>query len=572
MDNSCLKNLLLIQNEFLLCIVMLTLLPISFKPALALGLGNETDKLALLALKDQLVSGSSRALNSWNDSLHFCDWEGVKCGRRHQRVSTLNLTGLELAGIISPFVANLTFLREVSFSYNKLKGNIPMEFGHLRRLLYLDLSHNNLQGQLPIELTNCSNLQMLMLHHNKLVGKIPFNLGGMKNLSILSLHYNNLSGTIPSFFGNLSSLNYLALSSNYFEGVIPSALGRLSNLKKLGLSVNKLSGTIPSSIYNLSFITILSLSINQLFGRLAPELGNAFPKLELFYAGGSQFVGMITTSISNISSLQEFDIAQNNFFGSVPNNLGNLKNLQGNDFKALVFEFMPNGSLEGWLHEQHGSRYLNLTQRLDIAVDVANAIDYLHHNCETLIVHCDLKPTNVLLNDDMVAHVGDFGLAKLLSIETNNIGSDQTSSSMIKGTIGYIPPEYGIGGTVSPEGDIYSYGIMLLELITGRRPTDDLFHDGLSLHNFCKMALPECLEEILDFHLLEEISEHRQRLRSRPKKEGEIWECLVSFTKIGIACSLEASGDRMKIKDAIVELHATKARLLRTGVYMGDRR
>ena len=129
-----------------------------------------------------------------------------------------------------------------------------------------------------------------------------------------------------------------------------------------------------------------------------------------------------------------------------------------------------------------------------------------------------------------------------------------------------------MGGTVSPEGDIYSYGILLLEMITGRRPTDDLFHDGLSLHSFCKMALPERLKEILDFRLLEEIGENRQRLRSRPNMEREIWECLVSFTKIGVACSVEVPGDRMRIKDAIVELHATKARLLSTGVYIPDRR
>ncbi|XP_012442269.2 probable LRR receptor-like serine/threonine-protein kinase At3g47570 [Gossypium raimondii] len=173
---------------------------------------------------------------------------------------------------------------------------------------------------------------------------------------------------------------------------------------------------------------------------------------------------------------------------------------QGNEFKALVFEFMPNGSLESWLHEQHDqSRYLNFAQRLDIAIDMANAIDYLHHGCETMVVHCDLKPSNVLLDDDMVAHVADFGMAKLLSTVTSNIGSDQTSSSVIKGTIGYVAPEYGMSGSVSPEGDIYSYGIMLLEMITGRRPTCDLFHDGLSLHNFCKMALQEGLKEILMF-------------------------------------------------------------------------
>ncbi|XVF83987.1 hypothetical protein PTKIN_Ptkin16aG0538800 [Pterospermum kingtungense] len=124
---------------------------------------------------------------------------------------------------------------------------------------------------------------------------------------------------------------------------------------------------------------------------------------------------------------------------------------------------------------------------------------------------------------------------------------------MLKGTIGYVAPEYGMGGTVSPEGDIYSYGILLLEMITGKRPTDDLFHGGLTFHNFCKMALPERLiEKILDSHLLEEIGEMRQRLRRQPNMEAEIWECLVSFTKTRVACSEEAPGDRMRIRDAIV--------------------
>ncbi|XVE69386.1 hypothetical protein DITRI_Ditri09bG0148100 [Diplodiscus trichospermus] len=387
-----------------------------------MGLVNEIDRLALLALKDRLVGSFPGALSSWNDSVDFCDWEGVRCGRRHQRVSTLNLTGLKLDGIISAFIGNLTFLREAHFSHNKLKGNIPTEFGHLS------------------------------LNHNNLAGKIPFNLGVLKNLFALYLGFNNLSGTLPSSFGNLSSLNILSLEKNYLVGNIPSALGRLPNLEILSLGINKLSGTVPPTIYNLSTITVLSLAVNQLSSRFPPELGNAFPKLESLYISGNQFTGMIPMSVSNISSLQEFDIGVNNFFGSVPNNLGKLKSIQlfsGNDFKALVFEFMPNGSLEGWLHEKHESRYLNLAQRLDIAIDVANAIDYLHHDCETSIVHCELKPTNVLLDDDMVTHVGDFGLAKLLSVETSNLGSDKTTFSMIKGTIGYVAPEYGMGGTVS---------------------------------------------------------------------------------------------------------------------------
>ena len=115
---------------------------------------------------------------------------------------------------------------------------------------------------------------------------------------------------------------------------------------------------------------------------------------------------------------------------------------KGNDFnfKSLIFEFMCNGSLDQWLHpkndEQHQSKRLIFIQRLNIAIDVAYALEYLHHHCQSPIVHYDLKPSNILLNEDLVAHVGDFGLAKFLFEESNNT---QTISVKLKGSIGYIP-------------------------------------------------------------------------------------------------------------------------------------
>ncbi|XVE52521.1 hypothetical protein DITRI_Ditri02bG0128800 [Diplodiscus trichospermus] len=370
---------------------------------------------------------------------------------------------------------------------------------------------------------------MIGLRANNLTGEIPSPLGDMKNLIKLHLQLNNLIGSIPSSLGNLSSLSVLSLGQNNLKGIIPAALGRLSNLRYLFMGENKLSGSI-APLYSPSSMTLIDAALNQLSGSFPPELDVVFPNLEVLFIGFNQFTGTIPSI-----------------------------DYQGNDFKALVFEFMPNGSSDSWLHKQLESRYLNLAQRLEIALDVANALDYLHNGCETLIVHCDLKLTNILLDDNTVAHIGDFGLAKLMSNDTTNVGSDQTSYSMIKGTISYIAPEYDMRGAMSPEGNIFSYGILLLKMITGRKPIDDLFHNGLNPHNFCKIALPDGLKEILDFCMLKQIGEIMERISNRQR--GETWECLVSFTEIGVACSAEVPGERTRIKDTVTKLQATSAML-----------
>ncbi|XP_049367598.1 probable LRR receptor-like serine/threonine-protein kinase At3g47570 [Solanum verrucosum] len=122
---------------------------------------------------------------------------------------------------------------------------------------------------------------------------------------------------------------------------------------------------------------------------------------------------------------------------------------KGNDFKAIMYQFMENGSLEEWLRQESEGQIqcnsLNILQRLNIAIDVASALYYLHHQCEIPVVHCDLKPSNILLDDNMIAHVSDFGLARLIPSFSGEGNLNQFSSLGIQGTIGYAPPEYGTG-------------------------------------------------------------------------------------------------------------------------------
>ncbi|XP_019233500.1 PREDICTED: probable LRR receptor-like serine/threonine-protein kinase At3g47570 [Nicotiana attenuata] len=242
---------------------------------------------------------------------------------------------------------------------------------------------------------------------------------------------------------------------------------------------------------------------------------------------------------------------------------------QGNDFKALIYEFMVNGSLDDCLHSfsNDGSlhvRHLDLYQRVNVAIDIAFALENLHQGSQIPVVHCDLKPSNVLLDKDMTARVGDFGLSRFLLETSQQTSTRETSTIGIKGSVGYAAPEYGTGSEVSTYGDIYSYGIIILEIITGKKPTDDTFSNGLNLHNYVKMAFSAGrVMEIVDpmlCHDLEEEETTNSTIAERKTKDY-IRKCLISMCKIGIACTMESPKERMGISDVVKELQLIKETL-----------
>uniref|UniRef100_M4DNP1 non-specific serine/threonine protein kinase n=1 Tax=Brassica campestris TaxID=3711 RepID=M4DNP1_BRACM len=294
----------------------------------AYGFTDETDVQALLEFKSQVSEDKRVFLSSWNHSVPLCNWNKVTCGHKHKRVTQLDLGGLQLGGVISPSIGNLSFLISLDLSSNSFVGTIPQEVGNLFRLEYLNMSFNLLEGEIPVNLFNCSRLFDLELDSNQLGGGVPSELGSLTNLLYLYLGQNYLKGKLPASLGNLTSLMQLSVTGNKLEGGIPNEVARLNQMVLLTLSVNNFSGIFPPSIYNLSSLEMLNIFSAGFSGRPNPDIGTLLPNLQELYMGNNHFTGAIPATLSNISTLEILAMEYNNLTGVIPTSFGKLQNLE----------------------------------------------------------------------------------------------------------------------------------------------------------------------------------------------------------------------------------------------------
>lgn len=422
----------------------------------------------------------------------------------------LDLSQNQLSGVIPGEVAGLRSLKlYLNLSSNHLNGPLPMELSKMDMVLAIDLSSNNLSGTIPPQLGSCIALEHLNLSGNVLEGPLPVSVGQLPYLQELDVSSNRLTGSIPLSLQASSTLKQLNFSFNNFYGNVSnkgafSSLSIDSFLGNHGLcgSIKGMRSCKAKHAHRLFMLPILlplfSILILCMFcyplafksktrGQLAifkrgdleegegdrkelkyprisyQQLINAtggFNPSSLIGSGrfGHVYKGVLqdnTRIAVKVLDLKSAGIISGSFRRECQilrrtrhRNLIRIITICSRpDFKALVLPLLSNGSLERHLYPSHGLRIgLNLVQLVSICNDVAEAVAYLHHHSPVRVVHCDLKPSNILLDEDMTALVTDFGIARLLngSDESNAATHDSTSFSsadgLLCGSVGYIAP------------------------------------------------------------------------------------------------------------------------------------
>ncbi|KAM7519048.1 hypothetical protein LguiB_018010 [Lonicera macranthoides] len=228
------------------------------------------DKFALLTIKTNIIDHSGILSNNWSatSNASICTWIGISCDLNNQFVIALNLSGMGLAGTVTPLIGNLSYLTSLDISYNNFSGSVPEELSHLHHLQYLRLSNNNFTGTIQASLGNITKLEILNLGFNQLTGSIPAAIFNISSLRAIHLSANNLYGSLPVDICSqyVPKLKRIFLSMNHFEGKIPPSLFKCRELQHLELSVNEFSGSIPIEISNLTMLKNLWLGNNNLEG------------------------------------------------------------------------------------------------------------------------------------------------------------------------------------------------------------------------------------------------------------------------------------------------------------------
>ncbi|XWS63687.1 hypothetical protein CRYUN_Cryun06bG0123000 [Craigia yunnanensis] len=494
---------------FRLGLLVLALMRISSATLSPTGINYEV--VALMAIKSNLHDPYN-VLENWDsNSVDPCSWRMVTCSPDGY-VSALGLPSQSLSGTLSPLIGNLSNLQSVLLQNNAISGPIPATLGKLEKLQTLDLSNNTFSGEIPTSLGDLKDLNYLRLNNNSLTGACPDSLSNIGGLSLVDLSYNNLSGSLPKISARTFKVigNPLICgpkAGNNCSAVFPEPLSLPPDGQKAqsdsGSKDHRVAVAFGAS-FGAAFFIILFIGFlvwwryrhkQQIFfdEQYDPEvcLGHLkrytfkelraatdhFNSKNILGRGGFGIVykGCLNDgTLVAVKRLKDYNIAGGEIqFQTEVETISlavhrNLLRLSGfcttENERLLVYPYMPNGSVASRLRDHiHDRPALDWAMRKRIALGTARGLVYLHEQCDPKIIHRDVKAANILLDEDFEAVVGDFGLAKLLDHRDSHV------TTAVRGTVGHIAPEYLSTGQSSEKTDVFGFGILLLELITGQK-------------------------------------------------------------------------------------------------------
>ncbi|CAL2280018.1 unnamed protein product [Prunus armeniaca] len=483
--------------------------------------GVESDINCLKSIKASLQDTLGYLNSSWdfnnNTEGFICNFLGIECWHPHEsKVLNIKLSDLGLKGLFPQGVANCTSLTGLDLSSNQLNGPLPTNIDHIITFITsLDLSSNSFTGQIPMKLSNCSYLNVLKLDNNKFSGNIPLELGQLGRIKTFSVANNQLSGQVPIFNKDASITvdsyaNNPGLCGKPLE-LCRSAAKKSNSVVIVGAGVGGATFAALIVVIGLFFfmrrvsarkkeedpegnkwaksfkktkgikVSMFEKSISKMKLGDLMKASNNFHKDNIIGSGrtGTMYKAVLDDGTPlMVKRLQESQHSEKEFLSEMAT-LGNIEHRNlvpllgfcvAKKERLLVYKYMPNGTLHDQLHpmDADGAKIMEWPTRLKIGIGAARGLAWLHHNCNPRIIHRNISSKCILLDADFEPKISEFGLARLMNPIDTHLSTFVNGEF---GDLGYVAPEYARTLLATPKGDVYSFGTVLLELVTGERAT-----------------------------------------------------------------------------------------------------
>eukprot|EP00253_Pinus_taeda_P034678 PITA_34678 len=496
---------------------------------------------------------------------------------KHLWLQNLRLQNNLLTGTIPRNVKDCRFLLELQLGGNNLTGTIPLELGFLRKLqIQLNLSGNSLEGVIPSTLSGLYMLEILDLSNNKLTGEVPGSLTAMLSLTLLNLSNNRLTGILPNFRKGLlinDTGNPGLCTGQCVPATATTIKKRISAKLLIGIAIASavfVIGTVALFIVACKYLRHYQYQMPEV--QLACKIEGQFiqpdsiHRLKIDFEKGVEatldsenvflknkfstyFKAVMPSGIRySVKKLNWTDesLKSGNYRklgaelekqGRIthPNILTPLAHVLDTDCVFLFYEYVHKGSLSDFLHTSSVS-ILDWASRCSIAIGVAQGLAFLH-GCQEPIFLLDLNAKIILLKSLREPQIGDIELCKIIDLSKST-----GSISAIAGSVGYVPPEYAYITRVTAAGNVYSFGVILLELLTGRPPITN----GIDLAKWVQSTLSgeETWKQILDTRIRDFSLETQNQM--------------ISMLKVALSCISSSPDTRPKMRTVVERLQMVR--------------